>query len=71
MVESTKQDFKAEEAELFKWLVTQVEKSGAKDIVKYTGYPGAHSPGKSGFFNTGCGFGIYAPCDYRGLKVLF
>ena len=59
MIESTKQEFKANEAELFKWLVTQVKKSGVKNIVKYTGYPGAYSPGKTRFFNIGCGFRIH------------
>ncbi len=33
MLESTKQDFKAGEAELFKWLLVQVEKSGAKILL--------------------------------------
>ncbi len=33
MLESTKQDFKANEADFFKWLVTQVEKSGVKILL--------------------------------------
>jgi 2,4-dienoyl-CoA reductase-like NADH-dependent reductase (Old Yellow Enzyme family)/thioredoxin reductase len=33
MLESTKQDFKANEAGFFKWLVTQVEKSGVKILL--------------------------------------
>lgn len=33
MVESTKQEFKAGEAELFKWLITQVTKSGARILL--------------------------------------
>ena len=33
MIESTRQDFKANEAELFRWLVTQVEKNGVKILL--------------------------------------
>lgn len=33
MIESTRQQFKANEAELFKWLVTQVEKNGVKILL--------------------------------------
>ena len=33
MIESTRQEFKANEAELFKWLVSQVEKNGVKILL--------------------------------------
>ena len=33
MIESTRKEFKANEAELFKWLVTQVEKNGVKILL--------------------------------------
>jgi 2,4-dienoyl-CoA reductase-like NADH-dependent reductase (Old Yellow Enzyme family)/thioredoxin reductase len=39
MLESTKQDFKANEADFFKWLVTQVEKSGAKILLNTPATP--------------------------------
>jgi len=70
MLESTKQDFKANEADFFKWLVTQVEKSGVKILLNIPVTPALIDRENPDFLILAVGFHNTYVRPYRVQKAL-